>query len=139
MLPSADAASIAFAEVSSFVQYLIETTGRPSFMLLFADLKGMGPDSASAALASVTGYDLTAWIQRWHAHLLDDLGHAPAAAPAAANDDALRALTEHSMAVGARDRARLNRPAHRSFVAPAARDCESPTDRSASRCSCRTR
>ena len=62
MLPSADAASIAFAEVSSFVDYWIRENGKPALMLLFADLKGLGRTDASAALESVSGYDLPGWI-----------------------------------------------------------------------------
>jgi hypothetical protein len=110
MLPSADAASIAFAEVSSFVEYLFQQNGRPAMMLLFADLKGLGSDSASTALKSVSGYDLSEWVDRWHASLAAAVPPA-AAAGKPSGDDALRALTEHSMPVGARDRARLVRAA----------------------------
>ena len=109
MLPSADAASIAFAEVSSFVEYLFRQNGRPAMMLLFADLKGLGSDTASEALKSVTGYDLSEWVDRWHAHL--GAAETPALAGKPPADLALRALTEHSMPVGARDRARLVRAA----------------------------
>jgi hypothetical protein len=110
MLPSADAASIAFAEVSSFVEYLFQKNGRAAMMLLFADLKGMGSDKASAALRSVTGYDLSQWIDLWHVHLAEPLPATRAGAPADSTD-ALRALTEHGMPVGARDRARRTRAA----------------------------
>src|SRR5581483_9484926 len=75
MLPSADAASLAFAEVSSFVEYLIHESGRPALMLLFSDLKSLGTENASGALRSVTGYDLTEWVTRWHAHLADTGAH----------------------------------------------------------------
>jgi hypothetical protein len=109
MLPSADAASIAFAEVSSFVEYLIHESGRPALMLLFADLKSLGTENASEALRSVSGYDLTEWVTRWHAHLEATAAHGPSAAPNAANDDALRAITDHTMLAGARDRARTMR------------------------------
>jgi hypothetical protein len=69
MLPSADAASIAFSEVSSFVEYWVRENGRAALRLLFLDLKGLGVSNASAALASVSGYDLDAWVLRWHEHL----------------------------------------------------------------------
>jgi hypothetical protein len=70
MLPSADAASIAFSEVSSFIEYWIAENGRAALRLLFADLKGLGVENASVALASVSGYDLDAWVLRWQEHLL---------------------------------------------------------------------
>jgi hypothetical protein len=112
MLPSADAASIAFAEVSSFVEYLFDESGRPALMLLFQDLKGLGTENASAALQSVSGYDLTEWVARWHARLESNAVHrASSGEPVAQNDDALRELTEHSMPVGSRDRARRVRTA----------------------------
>ena len=117
MLPSADAASIAFAEVSSFVEYLISESGRSALMLLFADLKGLGTENASAALKSVSGYDLTEWVTRWHARLDSDAAHRqPGAEPNAQNDEALRALTEHSMLVGSRDRARRVRSAELLYL-----------------------
>jgi hypothetical protein len=109
MLPSADAASIAFAEVSSFVEYFIQESGRPALMLLFSDLKSLGTENASEALRSVSGYDLTEWVTRWHAHLAETAAHRPPNAATTANDDALRAITEHDMLVGARDRARTMR------------------------------
>jgi hypothetical protein len=94
--------------VSSFVEYLLQQNGRPAMMLLFADLKGLGSDAASTALKSVSGYDLSEWVDRWHAHLT---AAEPRAAGKPPSDDALRALTERSMPVGARDRARLVRAA----------------------------
>lgn len=70
MLPSADAATIAFAEVSSFVGYFLEQMRLPALRLLFADLKQLGSSRASEALSSVSGYDLPGWITRWRADLL---------------------------------------------------------------------
>jgi hypothetical protein len=115
MLPSADAASIAFAEVSSFVEYLINENGRPALMLLFQDLKSLGTENASAALHSVSGYDLSEWVVRWHAHLESNAVHRPGGEPSPTSDDALRELTEHSMLVGSRDRARRVRIAELLF------------------------
>lgn len=77
MLPSADAATIAFAEVSSFVGYFVEQTRLPALRLLFADLKQLGSSRASEALSSVSGYDLPGWISRWQAELLHDAPVAP--------------------------------------------------------------
>src|SRR5262249_47807669 len=71
MLPSADAATIAFAEVASFVGYFVREKGRSGLMLLFADLKGLGPDQADAALTSTSGYDLGDWVRIWRSYLMN--------------------------------------------------------------------
>jgi hypothetical protein len=65
MLPTPEAASIAFAEVTSFVSYFAREAGEPALRLLFADLKGSGQHGADIALRSVTGYTLSEWNQRW--------------------------------------------------------------------------
>ncbi len=69
MLPSADAASIAFSEVTSFINFWIETNGRAAFRLLLADLKGLEDRDPGAALRGVSGYGLGEWIARWQGHL----------------------------------------------------------------------
>lgn len=69
MLPSANAASIAFSEVTSFVNYWIDVNGRAAFRLLLADLAGLKDRDGSTALRSVTGFGLREWIARWQAHL----------------------------------------------------------------------
>jgi tetratricopeptide (TPR) repeat protein len=69
MLPSPQAASIAFAEVESFVRFLIDTAGLPALQLFLIDLEGLESREADEALLSVTGYDLAAWIARWQQHL----------------------------------------------------------------------
>jgi hypothetical protein len=109
MLPSADAASIAFSEVSSFVEYFIRESGRAALRLLFADLKGLGVANASAALASVSGYDLDAWVLRWQEYLMR-LPSAPAGEP---DDSAASAAAferelfgEHVVSADGRQRAR---------------------------------
>lgn len=83
MLPSAQAASIAFAEVTSFVGYWIDENGLPAFHLLLADLKGIGKDDPNPAMESVTGYPLRVWIERWKRHLMSGASspEAQAAAP----------------------------------------------------------
>lgn len=72
MLPSPEAATVAFAEVTSFMSYWIEQNGEPALRLLLTDLKGIGGDDA--AMKSVTGYTLETWIQRWKLHLLETRG-----------------------------------------------------------------
>ncbi|HLK36235.1 MAG TPA: hypothetical protein VKU41_05745 [Polyangiaceae bacterium] len=88
MLPSADAAAVAFAEVTSFVRfYMSSGTGTSALRDLLAGLReGKNPD---AALVAASGADLKAWDVRWKAYLasrprvtlspMSDLGpHAPA-------------------------------------------------------------
>ena len=67
MLPSADEAAVAFAEVTSFVRYYCEVVG-PSALprLLRAIREERDPD---AALRDVTGADFKAWDQKWRAWL----------------------------------------------------------------------
>ena len=69
MLPTPEAAGIAFAEVTSFMQFFIEQNGEPALRLLFSDLRGNGPAGAEAALLSVTGYGLSEWNARWQRFL----------------------------------------------------------------------
>jgi hypothetical protein len=71
MLPTPEAASIAYAEVSSFVTHFVAVSGRPALELLFLDLKGTGPRDANPALVSVSGYTLSEWNRRWQAALLE--------------------------------------------------------------------
>ena len=70
MLPTPEAASTAFAEVTSFVAFWIRENGDAALQLLLADLKGLGADDTDAALRSVTGYGLAAWAARWRQYLL---------------------------------------------------------------------
>jgi hypothetical protein len=69
MLPTPEAASIAFSEVTSFMEYWVKENGTPALHLLLTDLKGLGSDDASASLRSVTGYSLSEWIVRWQVWL----------------------------------------------------------------------
>ena len=71
MLPTPEAASTAYAEVQSFIGYFIREQGEGALRLFFADLKGLSLEDPSAALRSVTGYDLGAWNRRWQRHLLE--------------------------------------------------------------------
>jgi hypothetical protein len=67
MLPSADAAMVAFAEVTSFVRFYVDTAGDRALADLFASLKdGKDPN---AALVAASGADLKAWDARWRASL----------------------------------------------------------------------
>lgn len=90
MLPTPEAASIAFAEVTSFVSYFVKEAGEPALKLLFADLKGLGPAGAEAALRSVTGYSLADWNLRWQRSLTPAHGVAQAVPHAGTGRDAAR-------------------------------------------------
>jgi len=69
MLPTPEAAGIAFAEVTSFMHFFIVQNGEPALRMLFADLRGNGAAGAEAALLSVTGYGLSEWNARWQRFL----------------------------------------------------------------------
>jgi len=86
MLPTPEAASIAYAEVQSFVNYWIVQNGEAALKLLFQDLKGLGAQSADAALTSVSGYTLAEWNLKWRDHLRQHPPAAPARHLEAAHD-----------------------------------------------------
>jgi hypothetical protein len=67
MLPSADAAMVAFAEVTSFVRYLATTGGPDALPKLLAAVRA-APD-IDTALRESSGADLLAWDGRWRAYL----------------------------------------------------------------------
>jgi len=65
MLPSADAATVAFAEVTSFVQYYVDNGGDGALRQLLAQLRlGRSPDEA---LVAASGADRKSWDARWRA------------------------------------------------------------------------
>jgi len=67
MLPSADAAMVAFAEVTSFVRYYAQSEGDDALPKLLKGLRlGKEPD---AALTDASGADLKAWDTRWRAYI----------------------------------------------------------------------
>ncbi|HSC89016.1 MAG TPA: hypothetical protein VLC09_17160 [Polyangiaceae bacterium] len=68
MLPSADAAGIAFAEVTSFVGYWLERNGEEALPALLRELGG-GARDAEAALRGVSGLGLADWQVLWRADL----------------------------------------------------------------------
>jgi peptidase MA superfamily protein len=67
MLPSADAAMVAFAEVTSFVRFYVKNEGQDALPRLLAELKaGKEPDDA---LLAASGSDLRGWDAKWRAYL----------------------------------------------------------------------
>ena len=69
MLPTPEAATTAFAEVSSFVKYWLGEVGPSALELLLLDLRATGADTPDPALESVSGYSLSEWNTLWRANL----------------------------------------------------------------------
>jgi hypothetical protein len=67
MLPSADRAAVAFAEVVSFVRFYADTVGPAALPNLLAAIRVR--ENANAALLELTGSDLAGWDAKWRAHL----------------------------------------------------------------------
>jgi hypothetical protein len=67
MLPSADAAMVAFAEVTSFVRYLAASSGPEALPRLFLGLKNK--KSVDDALVDATGSNLKQWDEKWRANV----------------------------------------------------------------------
>ncbi len=65
LLPTPEAAGIAFAEVTSFMAYWIERNGVAALRLLLADLKGLARGETDQAMISVTGFPLRYWTALW--------------------------------------------------------------------------
>jgi hypothetical protein len=87
MLPSADQAMVAFAEVTSFVRYLAAQSGDQAVRQLLAALRA--GSKIDAALSAATGADLKGWDGRWRAHLATLGAVPPAALTFAATKDAV--------------------------------------------------
>jgi len=67
MLPSADAAMVAFAEVTSFIKFFTETQPPDALAKLLVALRGA--KSVDDALKQVSGETLAQWDVRWRAQL----------------------------------------------------------------------
>jgi hypothetical protein len=67
MLPSADASMVAFAEVTSFIKYFVESSGPDALPKLLLALRTA--KSADAALKEVSGDALAQWDVRWRGQL----------------------------------------------------------------------
>jgi peptidase MA superfamily protein len=67
MLPSAEAATVAFAEVTSFVRFYLMQEGDRALPKLLHAIRD-APD-VDAALVSASGADIKAWDARWRAYL----------------------------------------------------------------------
>jgi hypothetical protein len=67
MLPSADAAMVAFAEVTSFVHYYAREAGDDALPKLLEQVRG--GKEIDGALHAASGADLAAWDARWRAYV----------------------------------------------------------------------
>jgi hypothetical protein len=67
MLPSADAATVAFAEVSSFVQFYVRSAGEEALPKLLTAMRDA--TDTDAALVTASGADLKTWDGRWRDYL----------------------------------------------------------------------
>src|SRR5262249_10924739 len=92
MLPSADQAMVAFAEVTSFLRYLTNEAGTESIKKLLAALHAATP--IDKAMIDTTGADLKGWDTKWRAQPAT-LGESPPPALLAAETKEARAMREH--------------------------------------------
>ncbi len=92
MLPSADQAMVAFAEVTSFVRYMVAQASEDATKKLLAALRAGVP--IDVAMTTTTGADLKGWDARWRAHL-STLGESPPAVLLAAENKDARMMHEH--------------------------------------------
>lgn len=70
MLPSAERASVAYAEVASFIRYWAREAGDEALPQLVVRLKdAREPDDVGRAISAVSAADFTTWVGRWKTHL----------------------------------------------------------------------
>lgn len=70
MLPTAEEAAVAFAEVHSFIRFYTKEVGDTGLPQLVAHLKTtLAGDDVDKAIHDVSGVDLAGWDKRWRAHL----------------------------------------------------------------------
>ncbi|AKT36098.1 hypothetical protein [Chondromyces crocatus] len=70
MLPTAEEASVAFAEVASFIRYWANENGDEALPQLLVRLKeATEPGDVDRAIAAVSGTDLAGWDKRWRSWL----------------------------------------------------------------------
>jgi hypothetical protein len=69
MLPSADAAMVAFAEVTSFVRFYAQNAGDEALPRLLAELRSASDGRDDDALLAASGVDRKTWDARWRAYI----------------------------------------------------------------------
>ncbi|APR83403.1 TPR domain protein [Minicystis rosea] len=86
MLPTAEEAAVAFAEVHSFIRFWTKEVGDDGLPQLVLRLKmAFTSDAVDKAIQEVSGTDLAGWDKRWRAHIAQGPHELPPdLAPAAA-------------------------------------------------------
>jgi hypothetical protein len=70
MLPTAEEAAVAFAEVQSFIRFWTKEVGDDGLPQLVKNLRtAIAADDVDKAIREVSGTDLAGWDKRWRAHL----------------------------------------------------------------------
>jgi glutaredoxin len=70
LLPTAEEAAVAYAEVTSFIRYWAKEVGDEGLPKLVVHLKTAArPEDVDHAIQEVSGTDLAGWDKRWRAHL----------------------------------------------------------------------
>lgn len=69
LLPSAEQAMVAYAEVTSFVEYWTRESGDEALPKLLTGLDVEDDDAVNKVLAQLGGGDLAAWNTKWRAYL----------------------------------------------------------------------
>lgn len=69
MLPSADAAMLAFAEVTSFVRFYAHNAGDQALPKLLAELRSSAGANDDEAIVAASGADRKTWDARWRAYV----------------------------------------------------------------------
>jgi hypothetical protein len=69
MLPSADAAMVAFAEVTSFVRFYAQNAGDEALPRLLAGLRTASDGGDEEAMLAASGVDRKTWDARWRAYI----------------------------------------------------------------------
>ncbi len=93
LLPSAEQASVAYAEVASFVRYWSKQNGDGSVARLLAALaQDTSNDPVDGALQSTSGAGLSAWSTRWNQWLLASVAPPPSLVSDSSGGRSLRQL-----------------------------------------------
>jgi len=80
MLPTAEQAQVAFAEVQSFIEFWADEVGKDALPQLVLQIKAAdNPDDIMGALQKVSGVDFASWDKRWRAHIASASRDVPAA------------------------------------------------------------
>jgi len=77
MLPTPEHAMVVYAEVESFVRYLVNQQGEQVLAELVPRIRDAGSDGVSEGLQSMTGRDLDGWQKAWREHLPSPRGRMP--------------------------------------------------------------